>query len=224
MMYEQRYQVYSLVQAQPISRPVYYRPSVVIRYAQPEYVLMQNSMQTIHNAFLEEKRPLTQFIDCDWQVQELLNETLSAMELSLPDNVIVHICDNEKMQRIMGSHTESIRGFAIGPEVFVHKDNLDMVMVVLGHELGHIWAPPLKDPVLEEAKAFAFQSAWVSAIRENDIGGLRDNIKDVEPAQNGLHDRAYAYVLNKMRQGIAAFDVFRMLTHGQMLSIDNYLE
>jgi hypothetical protein len=98
-------------------------------------------------------------------------------------------------------------------EIVVLKGSLDRVMVVVGHEIGHAITPALPDSIDEEAKAFAFQAAWVKALKDNDIGGLDESLRDsIQPAQNGLHDRALAYVKDKLQAGLAALSIFFQLS------------
>ncbi|MEK7835220.1 MAG: hypothetical protein AAB298_03600, partial [Pseudomonadota bacterium] len=86
---------------------------------------------------------------------------------------------------------------------FAVAGNLDEVMLVIGHELGHVLSPTLSNGRAEEAKAFAFEMAWANAIFTNDIAGLQSSINEaalsMKPAQNGLHDLAFASRWDRVR-------------------------
>ena len=93
--------------------------------------------------------------------------------------------------------------------VFVKQNRLDLLMLVLGHEIGHVISLPLNNPFLEEAKAFAFELAWMHEIYRHDIAGLKNNmnLKGLIPSNNGLHDRAFLFV-RKMLTEKSALDIF----------------
>ena len=99
------------------------------------------------------------------------------------------------------------RGFGMS-QIFVRKGPLDEVMLVVGHELGHVWTIPLKDQHDEEAKAFAFMLAWKDAIVEHDIAGLASSIRIGAPAENGLHNVALACVLDMKERGRDALAMY----------------
>ncbi len=151
----------------------------------------------------------------------------------LPKNIRIHLCSQEELKKAHTEHggkwSNGIQGFSIncGPkkisEVFVKKDNLDRVMITLGHEIGHVISQTLKDIRDEEAKAFAFSIAWMRTIVENNIAGLSNAI-NLQPAKNGIHDAGFEFVEEEIsRQKISAFEIFLQLCEG-MLTITNRLE
>ena len=87
-------------------------------------------------------------------------------------------------------------------------------MVTIGHEIGHVVAPTLRNKHDEEAKAFAFEFAWVKAIRENNIGALADCLRETIPADNGLHNVAFGFVLDFMKKGKDALELHLDLVRG----------
>jgi hypothetical protein len=173
------------------------------------------------DAFLNPDRPRAQFIGDAEQIKDYMNETFRLLlGKDLPDNLAIHLCSKDEMKRIHVSHSgdrnrwsDGIMGFAInhwpyGTEIFVRQGELDRVMVVLGHEIGHSLSEPLKDKHAEEAKAFAFELAWLKTIKEHNIAGLGESIRLEQPAANGLHDKALEIVQNLVRKGSEALDVF----------------
>lgn len=151
----------------------------------------------------------------------------------LPSNISINLCNEEELKILHekqgGKWSAGIQGFSLnrGPkklsEVFVKKDLLDRVMITLGHEIGHVISTTLNDARDEEAKAFAFSIAWMSAIVDNNIGCLTNAI-NLAPAKNGLHDAGFEFVNDEIKlQKISAFEIFMQIANG-VLSIKNRLE
>ena len=99
------------------------------------------------------------------------------------------------------------------------EDQLARLMLTIGHEIGHVNALPLGNAVDEEAKAFAFSMDWMNAVRQNNIGGLYEAISP-NPAKNGLHNRAFDFVMRLIEQGMKAVEVYLGLVKGD-ISIKN---
>ena len=79
----------------------------------------------------------------------------------------------------------------------MRENQLDALLLVIGHEIGHVLTETLPNKHDEEAKAFAFSIEWAKTIKKHNIAGLGINIKqdlDFEPARNGLHDVAFSFV------------------------------
>ena len=64
----------------------------------------------------------------------------------------------------------------------------------------------------EEAKAFAFSIAWMRKIKELNIGNLATAIKLSRPAENGLHNVALDFVMNKIEKGSNPLTLFADLS------------
>ncbi len=180
---------------------------------------------TITSGLLKSRRPHTQFVDSAEEIEGIVRHTFEKLTGKVfPDDIIVQVCDEEEMKKAHASHggrwNPGIMGFAINghnhpSSIFVRKNHLDALMLTVGHEIGHVVAPQLSDNLDEEAKAFAFELAWVKTIVENDIGGLADSFDpDFTPAANGLHDRAFAFVQDTVRKGKEAINVFLDLAKG----------
>jgi hypothetical protein len=157
-------------------------------------------------------------------VEEAFRQTTGK---ALPNNFSLALCDSDDLKRahkfFNGCWSDDIQGFCINRQVFgesrifVKKDELAKVMLTIGHELGHIQTKSLKG-IEEEAKAFAFSMEWMKKIKENDIAGLSHAIITEQPAQNGLHNVAFDFVANMLRQGNNAMDIFNWLADGMKLA------
>jgi hypothetical protein len=116
-----------------------------------------------------------------------------------------------------GSWNPGILGFAINrnPEknlIFVKENNLDVLMLTIGHEIGHVLTRRLNDPRDEEAKAFAFELAWMKSIKEYNIANLANQFVDFpEPAKNGLHNIAFDFVVSMLGSGKQCLQIFKEL-------------
>ena len=83
-------------------------------------------------------------------------------------------------------------------------------MLVIGHEIGHVLTETLPNKHDEEAKAFAFSIEWARTIKEHNIANLGLSIKDeldFQPARNGLHDVAFAFVDFMVKKGRKAMQL-----------------
>ena len=142
-----------------------------------------------------------------------------------PDNIIIRICDAEELKKkneeFGGTWSPGIQGFAINKNpgtslIFVKETNLDALMLTIGHEIGHVLTERLPDARDEEAKAFAFELAWMNKIKEYNIANLANQfVASITPANNGLHNVAFDFVLNMLRHGQKAIDVFTDLFTGE---------
>ena len=192
-----------------------------------KYDNSQEYQQSISVGLLKKCRPVTQFINDSEEVKDIVLETFEKLTgQKFPDNIEVRVCSEEEMKKAHnangGKWNPGIMGFAINrypypSTIFAKKNHLDALMLTIGHEIGHVLSPRLQDDVDEEAKAFAFELAWVKAVVENDIGGLAGNFNiDFVPAENGLHDRAFAFVQSVVQKGREALKVFWELSKGMI--------
>jgi hypothetical protein len=170
-------------------------------------------------AFLKLYRPKTQFIDDAAAIEDFVKETFEKTTgQELPDTIVVRVLDKEEMKHVHEQHgavwSDSIQGFSINSRpikhVFVKKADLDKVMIVVGHEIGHVFSASLPNSHDEEAKAFAFEFAWIETIIKHNIGNLKNNFTlDLKPANNGLHDVAHAFVKKLLQKGKEAIHVYK---------------
>lgn len=178
------------------------------------------TMSFSHESFLVKNRPPTQFVGDAAEIKDSIEEAFQKTTgQPLPKDVVIRLCTKEELQRIhsqFGKWEEGIQGFSLNrkqlgnfSEIFVKKDFFDRTMLTIGHELGHVFTPALPNIQDEEAKAFAFELAWMEVIREHNIGGLRTCIRaDFSPAENGIHDVAFAFVLQWLKKGLHMFALY----------------
>ncbi|MBN2111651.1 hypothetical protein JW707_00990 [Candidatus Woesearchaeota archaeon] len=193
------------------SRQYYFSPSAFLNSTPTEFISSED----------EQQKEI---------VKNLAEEAfIAATGKEFPKDIALRICSEETLKKIHetagGKWAKGIRGFSInrrgfGPShVFVMEDELARMMLTLGHEIGHVITLPMKNAVDEEAKAFAFSMAWMKSIKENNIGGLSESINPA-PAKNGLHNVAFDFVLDLIRKGRQAIDVYLELIRGEV-SISN---
>jgi hypothetical protein len=141
----------------------------------------------------------------------------------LPNDIMINVLNDREFRKAHAAHegawSEGIQGFSLNAngrgesKVFVRAAPLDHLMLTIGHEIGHVLTPSLSDARDEEAKAFAFSLAWMEAIREHNIAGIGSHILP-NPAENGLHDRAFEFVQRIIHQGTRAWEAFVRLARG----------
>ncbi len=166
------------------------------------------------------------FVGSAKEIEEDIKEAFRATTgEKMPNDIIVRVLDDAEFRKAHAQHSNawnnSIQGFSInannsGPSlVFARADQLDRLMLTIGHEIGHVLTPTLRSPHDEEAKAFAFSLAWMNAIRENNIAGIGSHILP-NPATNGLHDAAFSFVQQVIMAGTSAFEAFVQLAKGML--------
>lgn len=181
------------------------------------------------NDFLNPDRPLTQFIGKSEEIKHYIEEAFEKTTgKKLPQHIIIRVLPKEELKMLheknKGLWSEGIMGFAINkeiPEIFVRENHLDALMLTIGHELGHVFTKSLTNKHNEEAKAFAFEIAWVKSIIEHNIAGLRHSFNlDFKPANNGLHDIAFSFVKKIMQKGKKDMEIYWELVKG-ILTVEN---
>lgn len=183
------------------------------------------SASVIAEVFLESERPWTPLVSNLGDVQEVVGKTFELMtgQVFPQDSIKIVIAKPEDFKQMHNSVSNNwssgVVGFSLNrygkgvSEIFIKQDHLDSVLLTIGHEIGHVLSPSLPNAQDEEAKAHAFSIAWMETIRENDVSGLKPNIR-LNPARNGLHDVALDFVNYLMQTGSSAFDVFKTLAFG----------
>jgi hypothetical protein len=170
--------------------------------------------------FLKDSRPVSPFIDGGEDVSQHVQDAFEATTgMRMPDDITISIVTKDELKRkheaFGGEWSEGIQGFAINRKgvshsmVFVKENELDQLLLVIGHEIGHCMSRTLPSKLDEEAKAFAFELAWMQALVEQDIAGMSHAIDlDPRPANNGLHNVAFNFAKGLVKQGKKAMDVF----------------
>ena len=167
--------------------------------------------------FLNPSRPKARFIDDEENVMSIIKETFELMvKEKIPENISISILPFDEfkaLHSIFGSWSNGILGFSINgkeKKVFVKENHLDELMIVIGHEIGHVFSETLPNKHDEEAKAFAFSIEWAKTIKRHDIANLGMSIKDeldFKPARNGLHDVSLCFVDFMIRRGRKAIEL-----------------
>jgi len=217
---------------QLIIEPIYARATSF-----PGYKKLQNYLSTysidhssIPEIFLNPTRPKTRFIDDNNEVRTIVEETFELMmKEKLPENISINILpfpEFKSLHSAFGAWNNGILGFSINgnkKSIFVRENHLDALLLVIGHEIGHVLTDTLPNKHDEEAKAFAFSIEWAKTIKENNVANLSLNIKDeidFNPARNGLHDVAFGFVDFIIKKGKQAIDVHRDLIRGYLSVFD----
>jgi len=173
----------------------------------------------VHSGFLHKDRPKVAFIGCEDDVLKHVKEAFEATTgKELPSCISIRVMPHNKFKdakMFYGGWSEGILGFALNStqEIFVKENDLDILLITLGHEIGHVLTETLSSKQDEEAKAFAFEFAWVKAIQKENIAGLKGSIDPValEPAKNGVHNVAFDYVNKMLSRGFDAFEIYRLI-------------
>lgn len=181
----------------------------------------------IHSSFLKPNRPEARFIGNLEEVQHLVLEAFrKLMGSELPNNIIMALCTRDELENIYKKVSKcqwsnGIQGFAINnpllSRIFIKENPLDLLMLTIGHEIGHILTPHLGDQAKEEAKAFAFELAWAKILVENNIGNLKSSIDiNPNPAKNGIHDKGFEIVSSMLKKNKTAIEVYEELISSSM--------
>lgn len=161
--------------------------------------------------FLTSTRPLTKFINTDEEIEELTKLLFKIItKKEFPNNLIIKVCSEQEFEQLHPN--PAVLGISLNTgtinKIFVRASPLDKLIITIGHEIGHLLTPPLNKKHDEEAKAFAFEFAWVKAIKDYNIHNLAPNLKIPLPANNGLHDIAFNFVANLINQGLDPLNIF----------------
>ncbi len=184
--------------------------------------------------FLNPDRPLTREISTENEIMQYVKQAFkktTGKEFST-DFIKITILNEKDFRKLhednKGIWSPGLQGFAINRnrkginEIFVKQERLDSLMLTIGHEIGHIMSPTLRNSTDEEAKAFAFSMEWMRAIKDNNIAGIAQCINP-NPAKNGLHDKAFEFVIELIQEGKVAMQIFEELSKGK-ISISKKLE
>ncbi len=174
--------------------------------------------------FLKPSRPKARFIDDNDEARKIAEEISELMmKVKFPKNISINVLPFDEFKTVhssFGYWNNGILGFSINrhnKQIFVIENHLDALILVIGHEIGHVLTEALPNKHDEEAKAFAFSIEWAKTIKEHNVANLGMSIKDefdFQPARNGLHDVAFSFVDFMIKKGRKAIDVHRDLMKG----------
>lgn len=198
---------------------------------QQKYILHYSPIHSFTpEIFLSPSRPKTRFIDDSIEARKIAEEIFELMmNRKLPQDILIKILpfdDFKLLHSRFGLWNNGILGFSINGKdkrVFVRENNLDALMLVTGHEIGHVLTEALPNKHDEEAKAFAFSIEWAKTIKKHNVANLGLSINDesgFQPAKNDLHDIAFAFVDFMVKKGRKALEVHNSLAK-QYLSMFN---
>jgi hypothetical protein len=200
--------------------------TIIYDKASSEYKQPKSDYQNNHRPedffkpemFLSPGRKDVQFVKATEEVKELVEKTFHLLTGKPLPKFNIMVCTPDEMKQNHPGWVPAIRGFAIpqNQSIFAVEAPIDELLLTIGHEIGHLLTKQLDDAKDEEAKAFAFARAWAETIKENDVGGLGNNIKIPAPAANGLHDKALEYVNSWLKAGESPLSIFYMLSSGYM--------
>lgn len=164
------------------------------------------------------------FVSHAEEVKSFVEETFRLIfDREFPEDIKISVVDEHKFRILAPS--PAVIGLSLNrsehgllSEIFVLHDSLNRVMLTIGHELGHVLTPPLENAHDEEAKAYAFSWLWMKTIKENNIADLGEIIVLNEPAENGLHDVAFKFVHNLIKEGKNTWEVYLQLV-GKVISM-----
>lgn len=190
---------------------VYPRKAQKMQYQNQQYSLMHYEHSFTPEIFLSPSRMKARFIDDNSEARAIAEEIFELMmQEKLPDDISISILpfdDFRALHSRFGPWSSGILGFSINgneKKIFVRENNIDALMLVIGHEIGHVLTESLPNKHDEEAKAFAFSIEWARTIKKHNVANLGLSIKDdinFEPARNGLHDIAFSFVDLMVKKG-----------------------
>ena len=210
----------------------YKRKTPKIHYKnQQQYQITYSSNHSFTpEIFLNPSRPRAGFIDDNNEIIVFVDETFELMtNQKLPSSISMNVLPFDEFKALhssFGSWSDGILGFSINgsaKKIFIRENHLDALMLVIGHEIGHVLTDSLPNKHDEEAKAFAFSMEWAKTIKKHNIANLGISIKDdfdFQPARNGLHDVAFSFVNFLVKNGRKAIELHDDLAR-QYMSIFN---
>ena len=200
--------------------PAYQRKAPKIQYPnQQQYALIHydEPHSFTPEILLNPSRPKSRFIDDNNEAKAIAEEIFELMmKEPFPSDISINILPFEEFKILhsrFGAWSNGILGFSLNgtvKKIFVRENHLDSLMMVIGHEIGHVFTNTLPNKHDEEAKAFAFSIEWAGAIRKHNVSNLGLSIKDdidLEPARNGLHDIAFSFVDFMVKKGRSAMQL-----------------
>jgi len=200
----------------------------LLRYRQTHYAPKSNyTFQTsviIHDpeVLLVPSRPETEFVEnlsakLRREIERIFFLTTG---FELPKDILISVLSESDLEREHSKYAKHwsprIQGFSINRKhllefssIFIKENPQDILMLTIGHEIGHCLSIKLADLLMEEAKAFAFEIAWMKTIHKHHVLGLKDciNLDILRPSNNGVHDAALAHVLRQL-QSMSALELF----------------
>src|SRR3989344_3321651 len=156
------------------------------------------------------------------EIRPFVEEAFSKMcNEPFPVDIMLGVLDENAFRKI-ASHPATVgvsinrKAHGLLSEIFVLNGSLGRVLLTIGHELGHDLSLPFARPHDEEAKAYAFSLAWMNVVKEHNIAGLQNAFISEQPAENGLHNVAFAFVQQLLQQEKTAEEIHSSLIRGEL--------
>ncbi|MBI2658320.1 hypothetical protein HYX08_06540 [Candidatus Woesearchaeota archaeon] len=208
----------------------YHKITAIPKYSGQKYFAAYSEHFT-PEIFLSPSRPKAQFVVDNAKAMSIAQEAFELMmNHKLPENISINILPFDEFKQLhscFGRWSNGILGFSLnGKEkrIFARENSLDVLLLVIGHEIGHVLTEALPNKHDEEAKAFAFSVEWARTIKQHNVANLGSSIKeDFEPARNGLHDVASQFVDLMIRRGRKAMQLHDSLVRKYVSIFDNEL-
>ncbi|MBI1969820.1 hypothetical protein HYS48_03945, partial [Candidatus Woesearchaeota archaeon] len=150
--------------------PLQLYPTVHYRFPETSYaggygVSKTSAEHFSPEPFLKPWRPVARFIGSAEEIQQYLEEAFEKTTgKKLPEDMVISVLPKEEMQEkhalLGGIWSEGIQGFCLNNRLFgdnfivVKQNDLDKLLITVGHEIGHVLSLTLPEKVSEEAKAF----------------------------------------------------------------------
>lgn len=210
--------------------PVQYAGAATLpKYSGQKYLAAYSGHFT-PEIFLSPSRPKSQFVVDNQEARGIAEEAFELMmSHKLPESISINVLpfdEFKQLHSIFGKWSDGILGFSLnGKEkrIFVRENSLDALLLVIGHEIGHVLTETLPNRHDEEAKAFAFSIEWANTIKQHDVANLGLSIKDdFEPARNGLHDVASQFVGLMLKRGRKAMHLHEDLAKRYVSIFNSY--
>lgn len=207
--------------------PQYTRATARPNYTEQKYFAAYFSGHSFTpEIMLEPSRPKARFVDDNNEAKAIADDIFELMmNEKLPNDISISILPFDEFRALhsgFGNWSSGILGFSLNgkdKKIFVKENHLDSLMLVIGHEIGHVLTKTLPNKHDEEAKAFAFSVEWAKTIKKHNVANLGLNIKedmDFQPARNGLHDVAFSFVDFMVKKGRNAMQLHDDLSRKYM--------
>jgi hypothetical protein len=180
------------------------------------------ALQDIDTKFIGDAKEIAEHVE---------NAFRNVIGEEFPEDIAIHICSRDRLKEFNnefgGRWNNGIVGFSVNrkksglkSEIFVCQGELANVMATIGHEIGHCISAPLENIRDEEAKAFAFEFAWIKTIDDNNIAGLKGCFNLANPAKNNVHDKAFEFVDSMIKKGAEAIKLCFMIIQKELSTKD----
>ncbi len=184
-----------------------------------------NSYYFSPDPFLNPNRPRERFTGKAEDIKHYIKDAFEkTTNNALPDDIDIIICSEKEFKENTKIEDPGVRGVTLNrrhlgqiTNIIIKEDEFAKIMLTIGHELGHAISLPLVDDINEEAKAFAFQVAFMHSLHEYNVANMRNCINlDFNPATNGIHNVAFNHVSRLITNGTKPLEIFRGIVQKQI--------